>query len=151
MKKIILLVLVVVSFQFLFAQTAEDSVKATIQQLFTAMKTSDAALLKSCFADSAILQTIVKNKEGKAIAKTDDVNEFAKQIASLPVNAADEQISFESVQIDGPMASVWTPYNFYYNGIFSHCGVNHFVLLKQNNTWKIQYLIDTRRKQGCKP
>jgi hypothetical protein len=48
------------------------------------------------------------------------------------------------------MATAWTPYNFYFNGKFSHCGVNNFVLVKQDNGWKIQYIIDTRRRQGCK-
>lgn len=62
------------------AQTAEDSIKSIINQLFTAMKNCDTVLLKDCFADSAILQTITsRGKVG-----TDDVNEFAKQIASLP-------------------------------------------------------------------
>ncbi|MDI9365767.1 MAG: hypothetical protein QM541_12505 [Flavobacterium sp.] len=74
---------------------------------------------------------------------------FAKQIAQLPKGAADERITFGNVQIDGALANVWAPYQFYYNGNFSHCGVNNFVLVKQNNVWKIQYIIDTRRKQGC--
>jgi hypothetical protein len=39
-------------------QTAEDSVKAVINKMFTGMKTADAALLKSSFADSMVLQTI---------------------------------------------------------------------------------------------
>lgn len=148
MRKVMLFVLVF-QVQLLIAQTASDSVKNTIHQLFHAMKTSNASLLKSCFADSAILQTIVKNKAGKIIAKTDEVETFATQIASLPQNAADEQIRFESIQIDGPLATAWTPYKFYFNGKFSHCGVNHFVLLRVNNEWKIQYLIDTRRREAC--
>ncbi len=36
-------------------ETAEDSVKAVINKLFTGMKTADASLLKTCFADSMIL------------------------------------------------------------------------------------------------
>jgi len=149
MKKVFFLLGVLIT-HISFAQTNEDSVKATINQLFYAMKTSNATLLKDCFADSAILQTIVKDKEGKIVAKTDQVSGFVQQIATLPANAADEQIVFETIKIDGSLATAWTPYNFYYNGTFSHCGVNHFVLLKVNNVWKIQYLIDTRRRQGCK-
>ena len=68
----------------------------------------------------------------------------------MPANAADERIAFDGIKIDGPMATAWTPYNFYFNGKFSHCGVNNFVLVKQDNGWKIQYIIDTRRRQGCK-
>lgn len=37
------------------AQTAEDSVKTAINKLFDGIKNSDVALLRSAFADSAIL------------------------------------------------------------------------------------------------
>lgn len=133
------------------AQTAEDSVKAAVNKLFTGMKSSDAALIRSSFADSAILQTIARNKEGAVIIRNETVDAFAKAVASMPKDAADERISFETIKIDGPLAIVWTPYNFYYEGKFSHCGVNSFQLVKMNGEWRIQYLIDTRRKQGCKP
>lgn len=129
--------------------TEEAAVKATVNQLFTAMKTSDAALLSSCFADSAVLQTIATNKQGKTVIRNEAIADFAKQIAQLPKGAADERITVGNVQIDGALANVWTPYQFYYNGNFSHCGVNNFVLVKLDNSWKIQYIIDTRKKQGC--
>ncbi len=48
------------------------------------------------------------------------------------------------------MANVWAPYEFYLNNDFSHCGVNYFQLFFDGIQWKIIYLIDTRRKQGCK-
>lgn len=132
------------------AQSAEDSVKTTVNRLFTAMKTSDSALLKTCFADKSILQTIAKSKEGNISVKDETLNEFASSISSQPKGSLDEQITFDIIRIDGPLAIVWTPYNFYYNGKFLHCGVNSFQLVRINNEWKIQYLIDTRRKAGCK-
>jgi len=132
------------------AQSAEDSVKTTVNRLFTAMKTSDSVLLKTCFADKCILQTIIKTKDGNITVKDEAVNEFASSVSSQPKGSLDEQISYDIIKIDGPLAIVWTPYNFYYNGKFLHCGVNSFQLVKINNEWKIQYLIDTRRKAGCK-
>ncbi len=49
------------------AQSAEDSVKTTINNLFAAMKNADQSLFKTVFSDSAILQTITRDKEGKTI------------------------------------------------------------------------------------
>ncbi len=131
------------------AQTAEDSVKAVVNNLFTGMKNADAVLLKSTFADSAILQTITRNKEGKTIIQTEEVAGFVEQVSKMPKDAADERITFDVLRIDGPLAIVWTPYKFYFNGKFSHCGVNSFQLVRINGNWKIQYLIDTRRRAGC--
>jgi len=134
---------------YLDAQTAEDSVKAVIKQLFDGMKNSDATMIQGAFADSAILQSVGKNKEGKIVIENEKINEFAKFISGLKKGAADEQIVFESVKIDGQLAMVWAPYKFYFEGKFSHCGVDSFQLVFINGQWKIQYLIDTRRKQSC--
>ena len=131
------------------AQTAEDSIKAVVNNLFAGMKNADAALLKSTFADSAILQTIGRNKEGKTIIQTEEVAGFVDLVSKQQRDAADERISFDMIRIDGPLAIVWTPYKFYFNGKFSHCGVNSFQLVRINGNWKIQYLIDTRRRTGC--
>jgi len=131
------------------AQATEDSVKAVINNLFTAMRTADGDLFKSTFSDSAVLQTITRNKEGKAVVLTENVTEFAGFVNTLKKDSADERIQFETIKIDGPLAIVWTPYSFYHNGKFSHCGVNSFQLVRFEGIWKIQYLIDTRRRQGC--
>jgi hypothetical protein len=133
------------------AQTAEDSVKAVINKMFDAMKNSDAASLKSCFGDSIVFQTITRNKEGNLVVKNESVNGFVESISKLEKGAADERIVFETIKIDGPMAAVWAPYNFYYNGQFSHCGVNSFQVIRFTEGWKIQYIIDTRKRQGCNP
>jgi len=131
------------------SQTPEDSVKAVINKMFTAMKNADAEMLKSTFSDSIVFQTIGRNKEGKLVVRNESPAGFAEQISKATPNSLDEQIIFDVVKTDGPLAIAWTPYKFYFNGQFSHCGVNSFQLVRINGEWKIQYIIDTRRKQGC--
>ena len=131
------------------AQTAEDSVKAAVTVLFKGMVTADAGLLRSAFTDSAILQTIVTSKDGLTSVRNEDVKDFADFVSKQKKGAADERIEFETIKIDGALASVWTPYKFYFDGKFRHCGVNSFQLVRINGIWKIQYLIDTRRLTGC--
>jgi hypothetical protein len=133
------------------AQTAEDSVKAVVNNLFTAMKNADTVLLKSTFADGAIFQTISKDKEGNTVVRTEAVQGFIDLIGKQKKDDLDERITFGSVKIDADLASVWTPYHFYAGGKFSHCGANSFQIVRIKGLWKIQYLIDTRRRQGCTP
>ena len=151
MKKIyVLLGCMVFTAANTFSQTAIDSVKAAVEKMFLAMKNSDGVMLKECFADSgAVLQTIARNKTGATVVKNEVVADFIKVVSSMPKNAADERIVYDVVKVDGPLAIVWTPYKFFFNGQFSHCGVNSFQLVRFNGRWKIQYLIDTRRKQPC--
>jgi hypothetical protein len=150
MKQFLILLTVVLHlFNNSNAQTSEDSVKATINNMFKGMKDADGQLLRSTFTDSAILQTIVQTKEGKTIVRNESVQGFIDFVSKQKKGAADERINFGTVLVDGPLASVWTPYKFYFEEKFSHCGVNSFQLVRLNGEWKIQYIIDTRRRQGC--
>lgn len=135
--------------QFARSQGTEDSVKNVVNKLFDGMKQSNRAMLLNCFADSAVLQTIGRNREGKLIVRNESIQDFAASIASTAPGSLDERISFNMIKIDGDLASVWTPYSFYYNNKFSHCGVNSFQLVRTADGWKIQYIIDTRRKDQC--
>ena len=140
MKKIFFLLIS----SFSFAQnTSEKEIIKPIENLFNAMKSADSLGVKNAFSGSAIMQTFGKNQE----IRTEKVEGFAKQVGSSKVGDLDERIIISKILIDGNMASVWVPYQFYYKGNFSHCGVNSFQLAKINNEWKIQYIIDTRRKK----
>lgn len=44
------------------------------------------------------------------------------------------------VHISGPLAVVWTPYDFYTDGKWSHCGVDTFTLVKVADQWRIATL-----------
>ena len=131
------------------AQKAEDSVKAAVNALFIAMAASDSAAIVNSFADDAVLQSI-NEKDGKTTVVNEKTTDFGHAIAALQKGDADERIKFNELKVDGPLAMAWAPYNFYYKGKFSHCGVDFFGLVRKNGVWKIQYLIDTRRKDGCK-
>ncbi|MEY2834455.1 MAG: hypothetical protein RLZZ557_117 [Bacteroidota bacterium] len=131
------------------AQDETLAVKAIIQQLFDGMRNADSISIASVFAPNAIMQTIVVDKDGNTSVRQDKVANFVSFVGKQAKGAADEQITFETIKIDGALAIVWTPYRFVYNGQFSHCGVNSFTLVKLPDGWKINYLIDTRRKSGC--
>src|SRR5687767_10829761 len=113
-----------------YGQNAEDSVKASINQLFDGMKNIDPDLIRNSFADSAVLQTIVRTQDGTVTIRNESVAAFASSISKQTKGALDEQFQFESIKIDGDLASVWTPYKFYFSGKLSHCGVNSFQLVR---------------------
>ena len=150
MNKILLLLCCASLIQFSSqAQTSRDSIETVIRTLFKGMIEADGSAIRSVFADSAVMQTIAVAKSGAIRVRNESVNDFAAFIASSKKGMADERIEFGSILVDDNLASVWTPYRFYYDGKFSHCGVNSFQLVRGGEGWKIQYLIDTRRKQPC--
>ena len=90
----------------------------------------------------------VKNEEVRLSTTT--FEDFLKSIASIPDNMVfEERILDYKTQSDGQMANVWTPYEFYINEELSHCGANSFQMLFEEDRWKIFYIVDTRRREGC--
>ena len=132
-----------------FAQSDEEAIKQTINSLFDGMRKTDTSLMRNAFTDAPFLQTVIKNKEGKTVLLTEPLDSFMVSIAKPRKEILDERIVFDVIKIDGDLAVAWTPYKFYIDEKFSHCGVDSFQLIKINGKWKIQYLVDTRRRQGC--
>lgn len=148
-KYILLLFFLGYSQAFAQVTNEEEAVKATINQLFNGMRNSDTALIRKAFATKNTMETIAKGKDGKFAVRTESVNDFIKSIGMPHPEKYDERIVFTKVLIDANLASVWTDYKFYIGDKFSHCGVNSFQLFKDEEGWKIIYIIDTRRKEGC--
>jgi len=149
--KYILVVLVFFLFGNSYAQTeAETQVKQTIERFFEGFHKQDSTIIKSTVYKEIKLQSIGKNRDGLAVIKTDDFSQFLKSIVSIPNDQKfEEKLLNYIIKIDGDMANAWTEYEFWFDGQFSHCGVNSFQLFNDNGTWKIVYLIDTRRRKDC--
>ena len=129
---------------------AEKEVKQTIETFFEGFHKQDSTIIKSTTYKEIKMQSIGKNREGIANIKTEDFSTFLKSIVSIPKDQKfEEKLLDFNIQVDGNMANAWTKYEFWINGQFSHCGVNSFQLFNDNDTWKIIYLVDTRRREGC--
>jgi hypothetical protein len=125
----------------------EDEVMQTIQHLFEGMRKGDSTMVRSAFYKQARLLTVVTQDE--AVLHEGSVNKFVEAVGTPHEEVWDERISDYEVNIDGDLASVWTPYTFYLGDQLLHCGVNAFQLFRSASGWKIIQITDTRRKTGC--
>ncbi|WP_298238050.1 nuclear transport factor 2 family protein [uncultured Algibacter sp.] len=148
-RVIVFLVLIITS--TIEAQMEEKiKVKAAVDTFFEGFHKGDTTLMKSVMMNKVIIQTAYRNKEGKDILVNNELGKLINDIANRPDDQKwDERLLDYSIQVDGNMANAWTPYEFWFNDEFSHCGVNSFQLFKDGDQWKIIYLIDTRRKSTC--
>lgn len=146
--KYFVFLLTLIGFQLVaYAQT--EAIQKPIAALFEGMRKNDSVLIRSAFTPDAIMQTIVKNKDGQAEVRSVKMSDFVTAVTRPHKDIYDERITYDMIKTDGDLAIVWTPYRFYVGGTFSHCGVNSFQLVNINGEWKIQYIIDTRRKDDC--
>jgi len=132
-----------------FGQGDEAGVKSTINLFFEGMRKADSSVIKATLAPAAILQTIVHKKEDSTAVETEEFQKFIEAVTKPHPEVYDERITFDVIKIDAELAMAWTPYKFYVGSTFSHCGVDCFQLVKLQGAWKIQYIIDTQRKEAC--
>lgn len=151
MQKLILLLTLSCIFTVHAQNNQTANVKAAVDTFFEGFHKGDTLLMRSVLADKVVLQTAFRNKEGKDVLRNDgDVSNLLNAIANRPAEQKwDERLLDYIIKVDNNMANAWTPYEFWLNGKFSHCGVNSFQLFHDNGQWKIIYLIDTRQREGC--
>jgi hypothetical protein len=143
MKQIVLLFAL---FFVVVANAQKEQVQKTIETFFEGFHAKDTIIIKSVCSETLILQSISESSKGNKLSN-ENANKFYNSIAKIPADLKfEEKLLSYNIQIDGAMANVWTPYEFYLNGILSHKGVNAFTLYQEGSTWKVIHLIDTRRK-----
>jgi hypothetical protein len=131
----------------LSSNAQKQEIQKCIESFFEGFHQRDSTKIKLVCSDKMILQSISESTVKGNKLSDESAKEFYKSIASIPSNMKfQEKILSYNIQIDGTMAHVWTPYEFYLNDKLSHSGVNAFTLFKEKDSWKIIYLIDTRRK-----
>lgn len=132
------------------AQSDHDAVMSVVNRLFDGMRKGDSTMVRSVFDTKARLISS-GTRQGKLFTSIEaNADGFVKGVGSPHTEQWDERIRNPKVQIDGALASVWVDYGFFLGQKFSHCGIDHFLLAKNDaGEWKILELADTRRSTGC--
>jgi hypothetical protein len=138
--------LMIVCFSTTIIQAQNQEIEATIKLFFEGFHQRDSTKIKAVCSENLVLHSISETEKGSKFS-IEKASGFYKSIASIPTTVKiEEKILSYTIQVDGSMAHAWTPYEFYVNDKLSHSGVNSFQLYKENDVWKVVYIIDTRRK-----
>lgn len=122
------------------AQEAE--VVAALQTLFDALGSGDADLLRA-IVDPSVVMHFSETRDGVTTFGSSTVEGLANRITSSEVPLI-ERMWNPVVVVNGPLATVWTPYDFYVGADFSHCGVDAANLMRTDQGWRIVALSWTR-------
>lgn len=127
-------------------------VVAVVQRLFDGMRAGDSAIVRSVFHPQARMVSASSGPDGAPRVRVESgIDGFVKAVGTPHAQVWDERFWNEKVEIDGPLASVWVDYSFYAGATFSHCGVDHFLMVRgDDRAWRILSLADTRRTEGCR-
>lgn len=118
-----------------------------VELLFEAMKAGDADAMAALMHPEARLVT-TSVRDGAPVARVVGVDGWIDGVRRS-TRVLDERLHSTEVRIDGPLASVWTGYDLFVDGVHSHCGFDHVLLVLGEDGWRIVHLADTRRTEGC--
>lgn len=127
---------------------AHDSVMVPIKRLFDGMRAHDSTMVRSAFAQGAIMMKALPRTGLPTGVGFDPVDGFVAAVGR-PGQPGDEQIFDPVVQIDGSLATAWMFYTFHAGATFTHCGVDALQLIRTAEGWKISVIADTRRTTDC--
>jgi len=127
-----------------FAPTAqqEAEVVQTLQHLFDALRTGDAELLLSVLDPDVVMRS-TETRDGRTSFSRSTTEGLAERIASSETPLI-ERMWDPVVAVNGAMATLWTPYDFYIGDTFSHCGVDAATFMQTPDGWMIVGLTWTR-------
>jgi hypothetical protein len=78
-----------------------------------------------------------------------ETNEEYFEWLETNTDAMTERMWGEIVLEHGPIAFVWTPYDFHVNGELSHCGINAVSLIRTDDGWKSADWVWTVERDNC--
>ena len=119
----------------------EDQIKVVILKTFSAMKSVDSVALKSCFTNNAMLHISQVKPEGNTVRELPAAKFIQNVMTRKPGDMDERVLSWGPILIDEEIATAWVPYEFYFNGKFTHKGVDVFLLVKSGNEFKIKTLL----------
>jgi hypothetical protein len=132
----------------LYAQSDSAAVVKTVTRFFDGMRTRDTAVMRSTVVPDAVLRSVSGPTN---LSDPTPVDQFISRVGSSTGPAGNEQIKDPKVSIDGPLASLWAYYTLSRGNQLHHCGVDLFLLRRGADGWRIFYVSDTRRMEGCTP
>ena len=125
-----------------------EAVLKTVQAFFDTMAAKDVEGTRRMLMPRGAFHAMPE-QDGKPVSRAFTTEEYLKDLAGMKP-AVRERMWNPEVRIRGAIATVWTPYDFWVDGKFSHCGIDAFDLVKTDEGWKMAGGVYTKEAK-CEP
>jgi hypothetical protein len=146
------IIIVVFSFIILLpvvvsAQGEEEKILQTVRTFFDGMAEADSVKLASVMMPGGVFIS-VREEGDEWTTRTQTIDDFLRNVGGWEQHLY-ERMWNPKVLRHGHIAVIWTPYDFYIDGEFSHCGKDAFNLIKTDTGWVIASAVYTVERTGC--
>ena len=112
-----------------------DAVVKIVQAFFDTMAAKDVEGARRLLMPRGAFHAM-RERDGKPVIRAFTSEEYLKDLAGMK-SAVRERMWNPEVRIRGAIATIWTSYDFWTDGKFSHCGIDAFDLVKTDEGWRI--------------
>ena len=146
----LLILAVALSYSIISFSQSDDRalILETVQKFFDSIELRDRQLLESILVPNSLNISARELDDGEAQFNVMSYDEVVTAL-TRPGRNAKERSWDETVLIQGNIAVVWPPYDFHVDGVFSHCGIDSFQLIKQDDQWLISNSSWTLETENC--
>jgi uncharacterized protein YchJ len=143
MKPLVFAIVTALSAAAVAGQSVDDPA-AVVKTMFAAMQAKDTAAIRAAWhpAVRLIATAIV---EGAPAYRVGSIDGWIRGVGRSTANIEERTYDHET-RVDVNLATVWTRYEFFRDGNFSHCGIDAYQLVKLGGKWLIAAGADTGRR-----
>jgi len=150
MQFVLIIILFAVASPIARAQntTDRDAVLKTVQAFFDTMSAKDVDGARKILMPQGRFHAM-RMRDGKPDPRAFSNEEYFANLQASKQTMRERMWNPE-VRVHGLIATVWTPYDFWIDGKFSHCGIDAFDLVKTEEGWKLAggtYTVESK----CEP
>ena len=128
------------SLSYATAQPAAE-VEQVVTAFLEAISNQDTTAFRATMVDEASLIALF-NRDNQPGYHWRNLDSDVKMLGQTKSKFL-ERMWDPEIKIDGQLASVWTRYDFYQDGKFSHCGTDAFHVIQTVAGWKISSVVYT--------
>ncbi len=144
MKPILLIILGLWAVGAWAQSSAEQAILDLDAQMLQALSDKDTTTLRSMVLPETDLVAIAPNKKANTFSVSAWLNNIASSDSDL------KEVSWDqAVQVSGPIASLWAPYEFTVDGEFHHCGINVVNFVETEEGWKVAKIVFSVQREDC--
>ena len=131
------------------ADEAEDktALVAMVQNFFDAMTNKDVDAMRSMLTPEGVFYGYRENQDGLTVIHPTH-QQYVDGLADGDRRLI-ERFWEPEVLLHDRMAVIWTPYDLFVDGEFSHCGIDSFSFLKMDDGWKITGIVFSMESEDC--
>lgn len=126
----------------------ENAVLAVVDRFMTAVSSNDVEALEAIYLPEAVTHRIELGPDGAEELTVRSASYWRDPANRRPAEV-NERYWAPTVHLRGPIAVVWTPYEFKRGGATSHCGIDVFNLVRSGGEWRIASAMWTVEPEAC--